>query len=148
MRQMEQLNSENGELQQQILNSEQKMEDMSTNLGRMEEERNKLHDSLRETSYVCLELESKLSSYKREKEEMLEEHESKIDDSEELLDRTEAASASVGEAVLAAEKEKAMAEMDLRHQDAVAKIAKKLADSTSQVLKLADQLAKVSMEKA
>ena len=82
---------------------------------------------------------------------MLEEHESKIDDLEELLDRTEAASASGVEAVLAAEKEKAktaMAEMDLRHQDAVAEMAKKLADSTSQVLKLANQLAKVSMKKA
>ena len=74
MKQMEGLNSENGELQQQVVAMEKKTSEMSANLSSVEDERNLLRDSLQETSQLCLEMESKVSSYKQEKEGVLDEY--------------------------------------------------------------------------
>ena len=143
---MEQLNSENGEFQQQIQILEQNAGDKSTNLSSLEEERDKLKDSLQETTELCLQMESKLSSDKLEKEKVVGEYESKIQDLEEMLIETEAAS----EGLAVTEKEKAkseMADMETKHHEVVAGLQSHVADSTSQISKLIDQLSTVSTEK-
>ena len=78
MKQMEALNGENNDLQQQIITLE-------NSITPMQDERNKLQDSLQETSALCLEIEGKLSSYKREKDELVETYKSKLDDMQKLL---------------------------------------------------------------
>ena len=64
IKQMEALNGENNDLQQQI-------NTLENSITPMQDERNKLQDSLQETSALCLEMEGKLSSYKREKDELV-----------------------------------------------------------------------------
>jgi len=145
MRQMEQLNTENGEFQQQILTLEQKINDVSTNLSSTQEERNKLQDSLQETSELCLQMESKLSSHKREKEQLLEECQGKIAHLEEMLAQTEGASEAAGLAMT--EKEKAitdMTAMDSMHQEVLAGLQSRITDSLSQVSKLISEKASLA----
>ncbi|KAL7539983.1 hypothetical protein ACHAXR_009782 [Thalassiosira sp. AJA248-18] len=149
MKQMEQLNSENEEFQQQITNLEQRVNDLSTNLSSTQEERDDLQDSLQETNELCLEMESKLSSYKHEKGKALDEYQSKIRDLEGNLSQAEAAAASTRAAI--SEKEKAisdMSQMESRHQEVVAGLQAQVSNSTSQISKLIDSLSSVSHEKA
>merc|ERR1712194_302333 len=70
IQQMEQLNSEHGDLQQLILSLQQEVTDTTVDLRTTKRERNELQDSLQETNELCLQLESRLSG-KREKERML-----------------------------------------------------------------------------
>ena len=75
------------------------MNNISSDLSSTQEERNELRDSLRKTSELCTEMESKLSSCKREKEEMLRKYRGEMQNLEEMLNETHDASASVGLAI-------------------------------------------------
>ena len=125
MKQMEALNGENNDLQQQISTLE-------NSIIPMQDERNKLQDSLQETSALCLEMEGKLSSYKREKDELVETYTSKLDDMQKLL------------AGNTTEKEKAAK----GHQEIVDGLQAHISDQTVQISKLIDQLSTASNEKS
>lgn len=125
MKQMEALNGENNDLQQQI-------NTLENSITPMQDERNKLQDSLQETSALCLEMEGKLSSYKREKDELVETYKSKLDDMQKLLagNTTEKEQAAKG------------------HQEIVDGLQAHISDQTVQISKLIDQLSTASNEKS
>jgi len=138
VRQLEQLNIENVDLQ----NSTRSLED---NLQSAQGERDALHDTLRKTLEICSQQESTLSSNKCDEQK----YEQKLDELQNRLTQAEAASAA---AILAVtEKEKAIqdsVQMELKLQNVVAGLQSQSFDSTSQISKLIDQLSIASREKA
>ena len=138
VRQLEQLNIENADLQNVIRSLE-------NNLSSTQGERDTLHDTLRENNAMCSQLESALASNKSDETK----YKRKLDELQNQFTQAEAASAAA--AIAVAEKEKAihdLAELESEHQKIIAGIQSQISDSTSQVSKLIDQLSIASGEKA
>ena len=138
VRQLEQLNIENADLQNVIRSLE-------NNLSSTQGERDTLHDTLRENNAMCSQLESALASNKSDETK----YKRKLDELQNQFTQAEAASAAA--AIAVAEKEKAihdLAELESEHQKVIAGIQSQISDSTSQVSKLIDQLSIASGEKA
>ena len=138
VRQLEQLNIENVDLQNVIRSLE-------NNLSSTQGERDTLHDTLRENNAMCSQLESALASNKSDETK----YKRKLDELQNQFTQAEAASAAA--AIAVAEKEKAihdLAELESEHQKVIAGIQSQISDSTSQVSKLIDQLSIASGEKA
>ena len=162
VRQMEMLNSENADLQKQNQTLEEDAARLNGDLTVSREERDKLQDSLRETTELLSDMETKVAALKTEKEETAKEHENRLAKLEEEL--AEARDGTVEAASAAAARDEAVSdleEMRAMYNDTVSSLhvtaekktkeidvlKKQMADSSQQVTKLIDQLSNASDEK-
>jgi len=162
MRQMEMLNSENADLQKQNQTLEEGAAQLNGDLTVSREERDRLHDSLRETTELLSDMETKVATLKTEKEDAAKEHQNRLAELESEL--AVARDGTAEAAALAAARDEAVSdleEMRAMYSDAVSglhvaadkrakeidALKKQLADSSQQVTKLIDQLSNASDEK-
>lgn len=127
-RQLEQLNAENGDLQQRTT-------ELTLNLNSMHRERDTLQQSLKESSELCSKIQSELLSVRKD------------DDDQTNLPPSSAPAAAFG--VVGRENAvKDTLEIESRHKKIVDEMQARISDSTTQISKLIDQLSIFSSEKA